>query len=291
MCVGFVFVCLVALCNIIGRRPDFISIATISDFLFGGVIGTITLVQYAVCVWTLKNRFGKLNAQLSVMLIPDYEEESLKEFASILDHPNKIDAADVVYLYNGPQKPKVPDTLYLSLSKIRNHVLHHDRYHIRALRQTHGILCDTIQMINSDYGITILFVISYAFISFVMFTFVALDAKHDPSLADCDEEPTCVRVIMNFCISCTCIIKVLGVAVSSHVASLEASRTSGIVQKLSSQSPVRADTLAELQLFSQQLWNVDTRFTASGFFTLNLNLLCTVAGTATTYIVVLLQLK
>jgi hypothetical protein len=51
------------------------------------------------------------------------------------------------------------------------------------------------------------------------------------------------------------------------------------------------DTLTELRLFSQQLLNIDPRFTAFDFFTLNLNLLCSVAGTATTYIVVLLQLK
>jgi hypothetical protein len=75
------------------------------------------------------------------------------------------------------------------------------------------------------------------------------------------------------------------------VASAEASRTSTVVHKLLSQAPASSDTNAELQLFSQQLWNIDTKFTAFGFFELNLNLLCSVAGTATTYIVVLLQLK
>jgi hypothetical protein len=225
------------------------------------------------------------------MVVSGYEEESLEKFASILDQPNKMDPGAEVFLANGSMNLKGSDPLFLSLSKIRDHLFYHDRYHIRALRQTHGILCDAIQMMNSDYGIQILFIISYSFISFVMFTFVALDAKHDPSLSDCDEEPSCVRVITNFCISCTCIIKVLSIAVSCHAASCEASRTSTVVQRLLSQKPIRSDTLAELQLFSQQLWNVDTRFTAFGFFTMNLNLLCTVAGTATTYIVVLLQLK
>jgi hypothetical protein len=249
------------------------------------------IVQYAVCVWILKNRFRKLNAQLSEMVVPGYEEESLETFASISDHPNKVDPEAVVYLSNGSQKGKEPDPLFLSVSNIRTRLFLHNRYHIRALRQSHGILCDTIQMMNSDYGIQVLFIISYAFISFVMFTFVAMDAEHDPSLPGCDEEPPCVRVIMNFCISCTCIIKVLSIAVSCHAASCEASRTSTIVQKLLSQRPVTADTLTELHLFSQQLSNSDPRFTAFGFFTLNLNFLCSVAGTATTYIVVLLQLK
>jgi hypothetical protein len=283
---------LIALCDINVRKIDITCIVRVSVFVFGGAIGTLVIFQYFVCVLLLKNKFCKLNAQLTEMVVCDYDEESLETFASFFDQPNKMDPADSVYFYNGSQNLKEPDPLFLSLSKIRNHLFHHDRYRIRALRQTHGVLCDAIQMLNSDYGIQVLLVISYAFISFVMFTSVAMDARHDPSLADCDnEEPSCVRIIMNFCISCTCIIKVLSLAVSCHAASSEASRTSRIVQRLLSQRPIRADTLTELQLFSQQLWNIDLRFTAFGFFTLNLNLLCSVAATATTYIVVLLQLK
>jgi hypothetical protein len=142
------------------------------------------IVQYDVCVWILKNSFRKLNAQLSAMVVPGYEEESLEIFASILDHPDKTDTGAVVYLSNGSNKLKEPDPLFLSVNKIRTNRFHHDRYHIRALRQTHGILCEAIQMMNSDYGIQILFIISCAFISFVMFTFVAMDAEHDPSLCD-----------------------------------------------------------------------------------------------------------
>jgi hypothetical protein len=102
---------------------------------------------------------------------------------------------------------------------------------------------------------------------------------------------SCVRVIMNFCISCTCIIKAVTIAVSCHVTSSEVSHTSTTVQKLLSQRPIRADTLTELQLFFQKLRNTNPSFTASGFFELSLNLLCSMAGTATTYIVILLQLK
>ncbi|KDR16859.1 hypothetical protein L798_08601, partial [Zootermopsis nevadensis] len=237
----FVSGSLIALCDINGRRIDFISIIRVFGFVFGGAIGALVIVQYSVCIMILKNRFGKLNAQLTSMVVRDYDEESLEAFASFLDHPNKMHPEDAVYLSNGSQDLKEPDPLFLSLSKIRNHLFHHDRYHIRALRQTHGILCDTIQMINSDYGLPILFIISYAFISFVMYTFVAMDAKHDPSVAECDEEPSCVRVMMNFSISCTCIIKVMCIAVSCHAASSDASRTSRIVQKLLSQRPIRAD--------------------------------------------------
>jgi hypothetical protein len=249
------------------------------------------LVQYTIFVWILKNRLGELNAQLSAMLISNFEEENLETFASNLDHSNKVYPKDTVFFGSKCDNLKGPDPLFFSLDKIRNQLFHHDRHHIRALRQIHGVLCDVIQTINSDYGIPILLIISYAFVFFVVFTFLAMDSKHVDSMAYCDEEPSCGRIIMNFCISCTCIIKVMGVAVSCHTTSSEAAYTSTGVQKLISQSPARAGSLSELQLFSQQLSSIDSSFTAFGFFTLNLNLLCSVAGTATTYIGVLLQLK
>jgi hypothetical protein len=261
----------------------------VSGCILGISIGAIMLVQYVIFVWILKNRFGKANAQLSALLVRDYEEESLKISASVFDHSN-INHADGVLSPSACKRLKEPGPLTLSHSKTRNHPFLHDTYHIRALRQTHGILCDVIRMMNSDYGIQALLIILFASVSFVMFTFVAMGAEHDPSLGGCDEDPSCVQVMTNFSISCACIIKVMTIAVSCHLASSEATRTSTIVQKLLSQRPMR-DSFAELQLFSQQLRSVDPRFTAFGFFTLDLNLLCSMAGTATTYIVILLQLK
>jgi hypothetical protein len=274
-----------------GRRTDFITLLRMSGGIVGSFIATFMIVQSLVTVLILKNRFSTLNERLSAILRVNCEENGLETLASMLDISNKVNAADSVIFVGDPPSVKHPKTLFLSVNKLRRQVFYHDRHYIRSLRQTHAILCDVIQMINSDYGLQILLIISYAFMSFVMFTFLALDAEIDPSVADCNEEESCVRVLMNFCVSCTCIIKVMSIAGTCHAASAEASRTSTVVQKLLSQAPVSSDMNAELQLFSQQMWNIDTKFTAFGFFELNLNLLCSIAGTATTYIVVLLQLK
>jgi hypothetical protein len=291
MSVVFVSSWLLTMCDMSGRTVDFIAAVRMSGWIIGRAIGTLMIVQYLCFVWILKNRFCELNTQLSAMLTANFEEDSLETFASILDHSSKVSATDVAMFGSRPAKLKGSDPLFLSLSKIRSQFLHHDRHHVRALRQIHEILCDVIHTINSDYGIPLLLIMSYAFVSFVMFSYLAMDPKPTDNIADCDDEPSCGRVIMNFCISCTCIIKVLAIAISCHVTSSKAAYTSTVVQKLLSQRPVSSDLLDELQLFSQQLWNVDSTFTAFGFFALNLSLLCSVAGTATTYIVVLLQLK
>jgi hypothetical protein len=124
-----------------------------------------------------------------------------------------------------------------------------------------------------------------------MFSFIAMDTKNNPNLADSKEEFSGVQVTRDFCISCICIIKILAIAASCHSVSSEMSATSRTVQKLLSPRHINADTHTELQSFSQQLCSDDPKFTAWGFFELNLNLCCSIAGTATTYIVVLLQLK
>jgi hypothetical protein len=287
----FVLLCLVIIFDVDGRNMNFISVVKLSGRLVGGIIGTIMLIQFLVFVWILKNRFGKLNIQLSAMVVRGFEEETLATLLPILDQPNKMGFAGNVNVVHGSENLHRKDPLFVSLSKIRNRVLQYNSNYIRALRLTHGILCDTVKTVNADYGFQILCELSYAFVSFVMCSFVAMDAKNDPSVADCGNGSSCVRVVTDLCISWICLMKVLAIAASCHAVSYEISDTSRIVQKLLSPRYISGDTLSELQLFSQQLWNTDSRFTAFGFFELNLNLLCSVAATATTYIVVLIQLK
>jgi hypothetical protein len=59
---------------------------------------------------------------------------------------------------------------------------------------------------------------SVSFLSFVMFTFLGTDAEHGLSVADCIEEESCVRVLKNFCISCTCIMKAMSIAVTCQAS-------------------------------------------------------------------------
>jgi hypothetical protein len=287
----FVYSCLMTLSDVYGRSVGFVSMVKLSGWVAGGAIAALVIMQFLVFVWILKHRFRKLNVQLSAMVVRGFEEETLVTLLPILEQPNKAAFAGEVNVVTGSHISHRKDPLFLSLSKIRSQVLQYNCNQIRALRLTHGILCDAVQIVNSDYGFQILSEVAYAFVSFVMFSFVALDAKNDPTVAECENGSSCVRVIRDLCLSFLCLIKVLTIAASCHAVSSEISDTSRIVHKLLSPRYISADTLSELQLFSHQLRNTSPRFTAFGFFELNLNLLCSVAATATTYIVVLLQLK
>jgi hypothetical protein len=287
-----IFFCIKIFFETNGRNIDFISIIKLSGWGVGGAIVMYMIINFLAFVWILKNRLCKLNAQLSALVVRGFEEQHLVALFSTLNPMKKVDLTGEFNCVSGPQIVGRKEHLLFPLSKVRSQVFQYNSNQIRALRLTHGILCEVAQTVNSDYGFQILSEISYAFISFVMFSFVAVEAKNDPTLADCDDGSfSCVRVLTDLFISCFCIMKVLIIAASCHAVSSEISTTSKIVQKLLSPRHMSADTLAELQLFSQQLLNTDPRFTAFGFFELNLNLLCSLLGTATTYIVVLLQLK
>jgi hypothetical protein len=287
----FVFSVLVYIFNLSGTNINSKSVVQQVSWSLGTVIISVMIMHFLVFVWILKNRFAKLNAQLAEMVIPGHDEETLVSLLSILNTPNKGYFGVEINFINGNRLLNIKDPRILSLSESKVQAFQYNNNRIHALRLAHGILCDTVRTVNSDYGSQILCEIAYAFISFVMFSFIAMDTENDPNLADSEKEFSRLQVISNFCISCICIIKILTIAASCHSVRSEISSTSRNVQKLLSPRHINADTHAEIQLFSQQLCSDDPKFTACGFFDLNLNLCCSIAGTATTYIVVLLQLK
>jgi len=289
--VFLVFSVLIFIFNLNGTNIDFKCVMKQASWNVGIAIGSVMLMHFLVSVWILKNRFAKLNSQLATMVVPGLEEETLMSLLTILNPPNKGIFAGEINFINGNRLRNIKYPLFLSLNRSKFQEFQYKNNHIHALRLAHGVLCDTVRTVNSDYGFQILCEIAYAFVSFVMFSFMALDAENDHSLADSEERFSRVHVVRDFCLSCVCLVKILTIAASCHAVSSEISSTSRIVQKLLSPRHINADSHAELELFSQQLCNDAPRFTAFGFFELDLNLCCSIAGTATTYIVVLLQLK
>lgn len=287
----FVFSVSVFILNLSETNIDSKFVVEQASWNVGIAIGSVMLIHFLFFVWILKNRFAKLNAQLATMVVPGLEEETLMSLLTILNPPNKGYFTGEIIFTNGNRHRNTKDPLFLSLNKSRIQEFQYNNNHIRALRLAHGVLSETVRTVNSDYGFQILCEIAYAFVSFVMFSFLALDTENDHSLADSEEGFSRMQIIRDFCFSCVCLVKILTIAASCHAITSEISSTSRIVQKLLSPRHIKTDAHAELQLFSQQLCNDDPRFTAFGFFELDLNLCCSIAGTATTYIVVLLQFK
>ncbi|XP_069685906.1 putative gustatory receptor 28a [Periplaneta americana] len=271
-------------------RENYILILQFAGWILSSYINITVLLQFVNCVRILKDRFKILNSQLSEMLIPHFEEDGLNSYLLSLQTSGRLSLSVDNHFGLAPTDQSASLSQHTSRTKSTARTSDSHASEINALRLTYSMLYDLTQNVNSDYGIQILLEMAHSFISLVMSMYVAMTSKADPRLTECDEV-ACVRVITNFSLATICSLKFIFIAASCHAASDEMIRTPLLVQKLLSPRSLGAETITELQSFSQMLNNVSTQYTASGFFTLNLNLLSSIAAAATTYIVILIQMS
>jgi hypothetical protein len=273
------------------RNMGYITTMETVGWILVSYINNTVILQFLSCVRIVKDRFEKLNTQLSAMIAHEFEEEELNTFLSNLNLFSRRLGHSIEGRTFGRGTQVASGSLSgnIVLKKTRGRVFRYDPAQIRSLRLTHSVLYKLTRAINSDFGVQILLEMLHSFISLIMAMYVALTGRPDPHLATCGEDASCVRVVTNFCLAAVCVTKFVAISAFSHAASDEIARTPALVRRLLLQHSLGTDTLTEIQLFSQQMSNIDTKFTAFGFFTLNLNLLINVAAAATTYIVILLQ--
>jgi hypothetical protein len=273
------------------RNMDYITTIEIAGWILVSYINNTVILQFLSCVRIIKNRFEKLNTQLSAMIVHEFEEEELGMF---LSNSNLLSrslghSTDAGYFGRATRVASGSLSANTARRNPRGKVFIYDSAQIHALRLTHSILYRVTRVINSDFGIQILLEMLHSFISLIMDMYIAMTGRSDPHLAACEEDASCVRVVTHFCLVAVSITKFVAINAFCHAASEEIARTPALVRRLLLPYPLGTDTLTELKLFSQQMSNIDTKFTAFGFFTLNLNLLINVAAAATTYIVILIQ--
>jgi hypothetical protein len=272
------------------RRMDYIKTMEIFGWILVSYINNTVILQFLNCVRIIKNRFEKLNAELSEMIVSDFEEEELNKFLFSLNNSNfHLSKPSGGYFGRGFDiiRGSVPEKMFRD--KIKSRIFIYDPVRINTLRLAHSVLYKLTRCINSDFGIQILLEMLHSFISLIMATYVPLTVRADPHLTSCGQDADCVRVVTHICLAAICITKFVAITAFCQAASDEIARTPVLVRRLLLPRPLEADTLIELQLFSQQMSNINSTFTAFGFFTLNLKLLSSVAAAATTYIVILIQ--
>jgi hypothetical protein len=207
--------------NLNGTNTDSKCVVKEASWNVGIAIGSVMIMHFLVFVWILKNRFAKINAQLETMFVPGLEEETLVSLLTILNPPNKGYFTGEINFINGNGLRNIKDPLFLPLSKSKIQVFQYNNNHIRVLRLAHGVLCDTLHTVNSDYGFHILCETAYAFVSFVMFSFIVMDNKYYSSLAKSEEGFSRVNGIRDFCMSCACLVKIFPIVSSCHAVSSE----------------------------------------------------------------------
>jgi hypothetical protein len=160
---------------------------------------------------------------------------------------------------------------------------------ITVLREVHFILCDASELTNSIFQVQILVGSIEIFLEITVCLYASL--TYVTGLFTCElyspSKWNMLAVILMWATMNLC--KLIAVTASCHAASEQANHAAVLVQKLLVAQSLCPETTAELQLFSQQLLHRKLRFSACGFFPIDFTLLYSMAGSVTTYLIILLQ--
>ena len=258
---------------------------------FSSFCNTIMVIQYVNIVLLFSHRFKMLNKQLeSTTIEKEIHASHFKTNYQIFPKPTNTNIVQKTKENNFTGSPISGHYFLSELSMPINAQRSQAASRIHILRQAHCDLCEITQKINITYGYQILLDISYQFVSLISFLYYTLEklAKGDNSAG---EISLILKVVSSLGWVADSAIKTLSITLSCHVASEEAKRTGNIVHNLLVAGSMGDATSAELKLFSIQLLTDKLELTAAGFFPVNLSLLYSIIAAATTYTVILIQLK
>jgi hypothetical protein len=149
----------------------------------------------------------------------------------------------------------------------------------------YGHIYDAVECLNSIYGLSVLLELVRNILSVIV--------KMLPIIVHLrtDNEETGQYQFSVMCWIIFFIIREVAIIVSCHMAMSEAHKLQDNVQRALLRQHVTTEALKQLKLFSVQLTVNGIKFTAFGFFTLNLATLSTFIASVITYIIVLVQLN
>ncbi|PNF32530.1 hypothetical protein B7P43_G02457 [Cryptotermes secundus] len=256
------------------------------------IVNLGTVIQFSDLVILLRNRFQALNSKLNFILklyVGSYSEIALftnvahnrvsdsavTETERHVSDPNSVTAIPFV------ESPQLLNRLQQPRRKISQQTT------IRKVREIYDDLCDISVLANSMYGLQLLLEIGVStaeIISAAYFILHTILVTHNVTASTISK----ITRLMTAWLFLT-FFKLISITAPCQSATSKVENTAALVQKLLLAGHFDQDTIAELQLFSQQLFQRKVKFTAFGFLRLDYSLLLTIIGGATTYLVIVTQ--
>lgn len=252
-------------------------------------INQVVIVQFVNVVWIIKDRLQYMKKELAKTLeMPTDISKNTQMFlnATCTDIPKRR-----------RQMPPIRNVKYEDTGALVSHRVFRTRYfstseveRLIRLRELYNMIFHASSLINDIYGIHILFKLTYDFINVVL-SFYGIIGIISGSLKFNSALPLLYYVVVYICWILVSLVNVFAISVSCHKATAEVESCSRVIQKLLIREPLRQDTRRQLKLLSHQMSNVRIVFTAFDLFTINMSILFTFISSATTYVIVLVQLK
>jgi hypothetical protein len=161
-----------------------------------------------------------------------------------------------------------------------------ESYKIHTLRYVYIQLYDSVMLLNSYFGIPILFEILTVMVTSVSALYGGVYYLRTSDGNIKTGILACYLIFFGFLF----LINFAWLVICCHATSAEANRSMISIQRIAACSNVKHETSIELDKLSRQLDKMKVQFTACGFFSLNLPLLCTIIGGILTYILIAVQI-
>jgi hypothetical protein len=271
-----------------------LALSTICMHLFGYYIqydGTfVSFIQISIASLVITiNIFISLLYTYFIRILKcryKYIIEDLEEHFKVKDTAVTADfkAQNRSYLFNVFSYKDFP--LY-STTRSNSLSVPSESYKIHTLRYVYIQLYDSVALLNSYFGIPVLFEILTVIVSSVCALYCG---PYFLRAGDGDIKTGIIASYMIF-YGVQFLIAFGWLVICCHTTSAEANRGVVSIQRIISCSKVKHETSVELEKLSCQLDKMKVQFTACGFFSLNLPILCTVIGAILTYILIVVQMN
>ncbi|GFG31885.1 hypothetical protein Cfor_10240 [Coptotermes formosanus] len=252
-------------------------------------IKEVVILQFINVVWMITERLKYLNKEVANSLEFRTEVRSNAPlFVSASCISNTESALHTSPLEFGNKNAAILLCDFPVFTRRRSSFSEVDR--LIRVRKLYDMIYRVSKLVNGMYGIHIVLDLIYNFINVVVSVYGIIGAttgsiKINPKL------PVFQYIVVYICWIVVCLAKVVAMSVSCHKASAQVEVCCQEVQKLLISDALRQDTRRQLKLLLQQVSNNRVVFTACEFFTINMSFLFTFVSSATTYIVVLVQVK
>jgi hypothetical protein len=250
-----------------------------------------TTLEFSDLVLLLRNRLQALNSKLSVILREPIESdfvvfnnetrELLSTSAVMRNEISVIGVKSVKRTFIGtPQHFNLLRQPRFKISQQRN---------IRTARELYDVMCDISDLTNSMYGFQLLLELGVTTAELTLSSYLMLATILGIQNVEMDTVGQFIGLMAAWQVQHA--FKLISITAPCQSATNEVENLAVLVQKLLLVRHFDQDTVAELQLFSQQLLQRKMKFTAFGFLSLDHSLLFTILGGVTTFIVIAMQYK
>jgi hypothetical protein len=246
------------------REQNFFNETSVFFETLSALMNSIVILQFVNLVLLLKKKYKYLNNVLESSTVTSFNATNLQYF-----NTNHITTIDV---YASRRTSFDSEHRRNSTSsKLRQ---------FRNMRIMYSQLYDVTCLINSTYGFSLLSAAVWVFVGLI--SGVTLLLKLNADLYN--------FVLVTVLWSGYCVALMAAITMSCSMAVNECNRSAIIVQKIIVRDDIHYEVVKELEKMLTQFQIMKIRFTACGFFNLDLPFFCRIFGATLSYLVIFLQL-